>query len=232
MTMIDQKGQDVIWKHIQNHARDYFDMSYTRLCYLAEKCRPGERVLNIGVGSGKLEEILVNLGVEVWSLDPCGESIDRLRDELAMGNRAVQGYSNELPFQKDYFDKVIMTEVLEHLPDDILNKTLGEVYRVLKVHGVLTGTVPYRENLIDNNVICPHCETEFHRWGHQQSFDKSSLGEILIKHKFLIVQLYSRSFPDFRRPGFILFVKSLFRYVLGRLGEPLIAPNLYFVVHK
>jgi len=230
--MIDQKGQDVIWKHIQNHARDYFDMSYARLRYLAEKCRPGERVLNIGVGSGKLEEILVNLGVEIWSLDPCGESIDRLRDELAMDNRAVEGYSNELPFQKDYFDKVIMTEVLEHLPDDILNKTLDEVYRVLKVHGVFTGTVPYREILTDNNVICPHCETEFHRWGHRQSFDKSSLGEILIKHKFLINRLHSRSFPDFRRPGFKLFVKSLFRYVLGRLGEPLIGPNLYFVVHK
>lgn len=230
--MLDQSQQDRIWEHIQNHARDYFDLSYPRLRYLVEHCRPGTRVLNIGVGSGELEKMLIERGVEVWSLDPCAESIHRLQDDLEMGHRATQGYSQAVPYQDQHFDKVIMTEVLEHLPDDILDSTISEVHRVLKPGGVFTGTVPYRENLHDNDVRCPDCHAHFHRWGHQQSFDKDSLRKLLSTHGFNIDKLYPRSFPDFRRRGIKLFIKSVFRYVLGRMGESLVGPNLYFVSHK
>ncbi|MBL1140647.1 MAG: class I SAM-dependent methyltransferase [Proteobacteria bacterium] len=230
--MLNQTQQDMIWEHMQNHARDVFDLSYSRLRYLVDKCKLGDRVLNIGVGSGELERMLKERGVEVWSLDPNEESIARLQNELEMGNRAAQGYSQSIPFLDEYFDKVIMTEVLEHLPDDILNATLDEIFRVLKTGGIFTGTVPYRENLRDNNVICPHCQEQFHRWGHQQSFDKISLRNLLVFNGFIIDKLYPRSFPDFRRRGIKLFIKSVFRYVLGRMGEPLVGPNLYFVSHK
>ena len=232
ISMLDQAQQDILWKHIQSNARDLFDSSYPRLRYLVKYCRPRSRVLNIGVGSGELEKMLIKRGVEVWSLDPCAETIARLQDDLAMGDRAAQGYSQAIPFQDQHFDKVIMTEVLEHLPDDILDATLDEVYRVLKSGGIFTGTVPYRENLRDNEAVCPNCQLQFHRWGHQQSFDKVSLVDLLIKHGFNIDKLYPCSFPDFRRRGVKLFIKSIFRYVLGRMGEGLVGPNLYFISKK
>jgi hypothetical protein len=43
---------------------------------------------------------------------------------------------------------------------------------------------------------------------------------------------YPRTFPDFRRVNLTLFVKASVRYILGRLGEPLVGPNLYFVAGR
>lgn len=227
---LNQEEQDRIWKHHQTQGSGVFDLSYPRLRFLAERCAPRTRVLNIGVGSGYLEELLVKRGVEVWSLDPSPETIAQLQRRLDLGGRARHGYSQNIPFDDRSFDKVIMTEVLEHLPTDILHGTLDEVRRVLKPGGELTGTVPYREDLSSNEVICPRCQAQFHRWGHAQRFDVASMTGLFADHGFRVMRLYPRTFPDFRRARPTLFMKALFRYVLGRLGEPLVGPNLYFCV--
>jgi SAM-dependent methyltransferase len=202
------------------------------LRFFAEQCRHGSRVLNIGVGSGYLERLLIDRRVNVFSLDPSADSIERLRVELKMGERAQCGYSQRMPFGDASFDKVIMTEVIEHLTEDVLHSTLDEVGRVLKPGGELTGTVPYREELLSNEVLCPRCEARFHRWGHEQSFDEARLGALLREHGFTIDRMYPRAFPDFRRADVRLFLKAIFRYVLGRMGEPLVGPNLYFSVRS
>ena len=225
---LQQEEQDRIWTHYQVQNTGSFDLSYPRLRYLAERCAPGTRVLNIGVGNGYLESLLVQRNVEVYSLDPSAESIRRLRQELGMGQRAQQGYSQRMPFTPDYFDIVIMTEVLEHLSADILHTTLDEVRRVLKPGGVFTGTVPYREDLAANEVMCPQCQRVFHRWGHEQRFDSASLRTLLEEHGYSIERIYTRTFPDFRRGGVRPLMKAIVRYVLGRMGEPLVGPNLYF----
>jgi SAM-dependent methyltransferase len=229
---LNQEQQDRIWTHYQVRNKGSFDLSYPRLRYLAELCVPRSRVLNIGVGNGYLESLLVHRGVEVFSLDPSGESIDRLRNDLAMGARAQQGYSQRMPFDPQQFDVVIITEVLEHLTDEALHATLDEVRRVLKPGGELVGTVPYREDLAANEVVCPHCQAAFHRWGHEQGFDSNSLRRLLEGHGYAVEQMYPRAFPDFRRAGFRPLLKATFRYVLGRLGEPLVGPNLYFRVRR
>lgn len=230
--MKKQAEQDNIWKHHQNQATGVFDLSYSRLRFLVERCPPGTVVLNIGVGSGHLEEMMLARGVVIYSLDPSEDSISRLQVELDMGDRAKQGYGSNIPFEDGYFDKVIMTEVLEHIPDDTLPATLDEVRRVLKLGAEFTGTVPYQEDLRIKEVFCPNCKYQFHQWGHCQSFDLVSLGGLLQKHSFSVKKLYPRSFPDFRRPGLKLFIKSVFRYALGRMGETLVGPNLYFVAKK
>jgi len=230
--MLKQTEQDCIWQHYQIQAKDTFNLSYPRLRFFAQRCFPGTRVLNIGVGSGYLDKMLADKGVDVYSLDPCGEAVAQLKVGLKMSERAKQGYSQDIPFDTGHFDKVIMTEVLEHLGDDVLHATLDEVRRVLKIGGEFVGTVPYREELKANEVICPHCKLQFHRWGHQQSFDITSLRILFKKHGFCVKRIYPRSFPDFRRLGLRYFLKSVFRYVLGRLGEPLVGPNLYFIAKK
>ncbi len=230
--MIKQADQDNIWNYYQNQDRGHFDLNWPRYRFLAERCPQGTRVLNIGVGAGYMEQLLARRSVEVYSLDPNEKSIAWLKIELNMGDRAKQGYSHNIPFDTGYFDKVIMTEVLEHLSDDVLHATMDEVRRVLKPGGEFTGTVPYRENLQDNTAFCPHCQVIFHRAGHNQSFDVASLSDLLKRHGFHVERMYPRSFPDFRRQGFKLFFKALFRYILGRMGEQLIAPNLYFIARN
>ena len=137
-----------------------------------------------------------------------------------MGDRARQGYGQHIPFESASFDRVIMTEVLEHLPTDTLHATLDEVRRVLRRGGQLTGTVPYREDLAANEVLCPRCQTQFHRWGHEQRFDAASLRTLFTQHGLRVTRVYPRTFPDFKRWGAVLFAKAVFRYLLGRMGEP------------
>jgi SAM-dependent methyltransferase len=52
----------------------------------------------------------------------------------------VQGNIYRLPFPDDYFHGIILSEILEHLDDDV--RGLKEVYRVLKPGGVVVITVP------------------------------------------------------------------------------------------
>ncbi|MBN2469880.1 MAG: class I SAM-dependent methyltransferase [Anaerolineae bacterium] len=52
----------------------------------------------------------------------------------------TQGNIYRLPFPDEYFDAVILSEILEHVDDDVAG--LREVYRVLKPGGVVAITVP------------------------------------------------------------------------------------------
>lgn len=232
MMEISQSDSDKLWSHYQNSVRDSFDSSYSRLQFLAERCRRATSVLNVGAGSGYLESQLMKRGVTVYSLDPNDLTVRRLNEKQGMAGRARQGYCHAIPFSDGHFDAVIMTEVLEHIPKEDIEASLSEVRRVLKPTGRFLGTVPYREVLRDNEVFCPRCHAQFHRWGHVHSFDKQSLSHLLERAGFVIEKLYCRTFPDFRRPGIKQFLRAIFRYVLGRMGEPLVAPNLYFVVRS
>lgn len=230
--MLTQAEQDHIWDHHQNRSTVIFDLSYPRLRFLAERCEPGERVLTIGVGNGYLERLLAARKVDVYTLDPSADTIERLRRELGIGARAQHGYGQNIPFDSAFFDRVIMTEVLEHLSTDVLTLTLGEVRRVLKPGGRFIGTVPYREDLEANEVVCPHCSSTFRRWGHEQTFDRAALTSLLVQHQFEIERVYPRAFADFRRWRPRLLLRAVFRHVLGLIGEPIVGPNLYFCVRR
>jgi len=53
----------------------------------------------------------------------------------------TRGNIYALPFPDDYFDGVILSEILEHVDDDVAG--LREVWRVLKPGGVVAITVPH-----------------------------------------------------------------------------------------
>ena len=124
-------NQDAIWDYFQNEGVASFDGSGARLSYLVKKVAPGSRVLNIGVGSGVFERLGIARGIDVHCIDPSKRAIESLREKLGIGEKARVGYSQEIPFGDHYFDVVVMSEVLEHLTDDVLERTIAEVHRVL-----------------------------------------------------------------------------------------------------
>lgn len=173
--------QEKIWDYFQNDdvTTDAFAGARTRYEFLSRHIKPGMRVLNIGVGRGGLEAILLHKGAIVSCLDPSEKSIENLRELLRLGDRAQVGYSQAMPFPDHHFEVVVMSEVIEHLTDEELRATLSEVLRVLKSGGRFIGTVPADENLLANQIMCPHCGQTSHRWGHIQTFNRSSLEKIL-----------------------------------------------------
>ncbi|MFL6725438.1 MAG: class I SAM-dependent methyltransferase [Sphingomicrobium sp.] len=225
--------QDAIWDHFQNEGLEAFSQASPRLEFLARGLKPGERMLNIGVGSGELERMAAAKGVEVWALDPSERAIARLRASLSLGQRAHVGYGQAMPFPNNYFDTVVMTEVLEHLGDDIRDASLAEVHRVLRAGGRLMGTVPARERLEDSQVICPRCEHHFHRWGHQASFDIVSLNQLL-KRFFVPETVEERFFNEWESAGWNRRLSGLLKKFLSwrGLGTYGAARNIFFIAQK
>ena len=110
-----QDKQDRFWDYYQTEAFHYFDLSYPRLDFLASRIKRGQSVLNIGVGNGYLEDKLHHRGVDIHALDPSQKAMNKLKEKLPLGDRGQVGYCQAIPFSSNYFDVVIMTEVLEHL---------------------------------------------------------------------------------------------------------------------
>ncbi|MDP9497962.1 MAG: class I SAM-dependent methyltransferase [Actinomycetota bacterium] len=113
--------------------------------------RPGDRVLDMGCGSGRHAFALYKAGADVVALDRSpGELVEvqvmfaalRLAGEVQESARAtaVRGDAYALPFADGSFDRVVAAEVLEHLPDD--ERAMRELSRVLRPGGTLAVTVP------------------------------------------------------------------------------------------
>lgn len=125
-----------------------------------------------------------------------------------------------------------MSEVLEHLDDHVLNASLREVWRVLKVGGSFIATVPYKENLMASQVVCPNCGNVFHKVGHVQSFDKDSLCKVVKECGFVVVRLSVDAFIDWQKKGAKALIKSVVRKLLAKMGEPIADPHLVLVAKK
>jgi SAM-dependent methyltransferase len=88
------------------------------------RLRPGERLLDAGCGEGRHCFGALERGAHVvgLDLDPAGLHAHRLRLELRAKERLrlgafVQGNTFALPFPDACFDKVICSEVMEHVHD-------------------------------------------------------------------------------------------------------------------
>lgn len=129
----------------------------------------------------------------------------------------VAGRLEGVPFRAGSFDKVVVSEVLEHLPIEIMRLALTEIRRVLVPGGEIIGTVPCKENLGDGMVICPHCGEIFHKVGHHQSFDSRTMARELEGY-FESVECFERAFMAKSEVGWKAQAVDLVRNFLVRSG--------------
>ncbi len=113
--------------------------------------RPGELVLDLGCGFGRHAYEVLRHGGRVVACDMALPELVEVRNTyIAMvtsgelpntvSATTASGDATRLPFPDNTFDRIIASEVLEHVPDD--HGALAELSRVLKPGGVLAATVP------------------------------------------------------------------------------------------
>ena len=225
---------DRIWEHFQTTRVDAFDRAHGRYAAMAAAARlrfgrDGGRVLNIGVGPGRLERILLERGWRVASLDPSANALATL---AGLDVDARVGYAQQMPFAAGAFDVVVASEVLEHIEPATRSQVLAEIPRVLSPGGWFVGSVPYREVLADQEVICPDCDKVFHRWGHVSSFDIPQMQSELAQF-FEAVSCRRLSFVDWRAARSPMrLAKTVAQAVLGRMGEAMSNPSIEFGARK
>ena len=114
--------------------------------------RPDDKVLDLGCGFGRHAFEAARRGASVVALDAGEDEVLGVAatfaamveaGELTSGSlhaNVVRGDALHLPFPDATFDRVICSEVLEHIPEDVAAMT--ELTRVLRPGGTMAITVP------------------------------------------------------------------------------------------
>ena len=111
----------------------------------------GDRVLDMGCGAGRHAFEMFRRGGDVIAFDQDGDELagvleifGAMRDqgEVPLGAEAdiKQGDALAMPFADEEFDRIVASEVLEHIPDD--ETAIAELVRVLRPGGTIAVTVP------------------------------------------------------------------------------------------
>lgn len=113
--------------------------------------KPGFRILDIGSGPGRhtaaayQQKEVTAIGADL-SFSDLEEAKKRMEyhDELGFHGGGAWGLTTaditRLPFRDEYFDAVICSEVMEHIPDD--GKAAKELSRIVKPGHILAVSVP------------------------------------------------------------------------------------------
>jgi len=112
---------------------------------------PGDLVLDAGAGFGRHAYEVARLGGRIVALDYADAEVRQTRATFGamieageipadryMG--ALRGDATRLPFADGTFDRVVTSEVLEHIQNDV--DAIAELSRVLRPGGTLACTVP------------------------------------------------------------------------------------------
>lgn len=200
---------------IQNLLKGFDDRFEKLVKEIHDNTSSGDKALDIGCGEGKIWQLFPDLSVT---------GLDMSRANLKKANKYIKtvfGDAQKLPFRKKSFNFVVASEILEHLLEP--DKTLLEIYRVLKVGGRAvitfpnTGSLQLRLSLLiwGRNPTLNYPDNPV----HVRFFDLSDIKYLLRNTQLTVKKVRGGNFLSFHKVNFRFYlpIPKLIRYVGGDL---------------
>lgn len=137
------------------------------------------RILDVGFGYGLIDNLISNQkeNVNLYGVDKSlsfHKSLDaRIRKKF------VKADARKLPFDSNFFDYVLLLDIVEHFTKKDAVKCISEANRVLKKGGKVIISIPLNETSQD-----------YRNNHHLQRFTKESFVDLVIKCGFDVDKLY------------------------------------------
>jgi len=133
-------------------------------------------VLDVGCGDG----IICNPLAKRFDVVAIDFSIEAL---IHVQAKKLQAAAENLPFKKGTFDLILLSDILEHLSDELLSRVISQVQALSSKYILIN--VPNNEDITLNTTKCPGCGEVFHLNWHARSFTKDSILEIFPNFELL-----------------------------------------------
>jgi ubiquinone/menaquinone biosynthesis C-methylase UbiE len=161
----------------------------------------GKKILEIGVGPGRLLIRMAKKGFRVTGLElrkgmeyEARKRVKQAGFDVDILHQSVY----DLPFKDETFDAIVMTFVLAEIDD--LDKAIKEMKRVIRRNGkiiIIAGGMPQDENLIAKLLfkligfqttlrLERNNQKEFEKWGFQTT--RTDFGPFNIVHKIVAIK--------------------------------------------
>lgn len=164
------------------------------------------RCLDIGGDNGVISYMLRRNGGNWASADLDASSVNAIRHLVQSEVYQIDGENT--PFRSDEFDRIVIVDFLEHIPND--EHFIDELYRILKPDGVLVINVPHIKNGLLRKIRDALGQTD-EKHGHlRPGYTINSL-EVLLGDNFKLIQFntYSKFFSELIDVVIVGFVSAI-----------------------
>lgn len=163
------------------------------------------KVLDLGCGTGDQLKILNKYNIECYGIDPAPAMIEITKQKisLANSNNIKLGMAQKIPFDDNYFDCVIMIEVLRYFDFRDINVAINETHRVLKPGGKIFSTFVNKWSL-DFFYLFQNIRSFFKKKGFDEKnpycefFEPNRVKKLYEKNNFKNIEIIGNMFSPLR----------------------------------
>jgi len=168
-----------------------FDWSKLKQEHLKEKIKkildniPSDvySIIDVGCGNGVITNILGD-SYDVTAVDRSAAALEYVN------TKKIQSSSDKIPLDDKSFDMVFSSELLEHLPLEILEGTISEFKRLSKKYIFIT--VPNDESSDKLSIKCPECSYIYNYPNHLSSFSDEKIQSLFPNFKLINTFTFGR----------------------------------------